>query len=221
MSDFYLAGLWRNTLLYDLLWIVSRPEQNQRVISCSVPTWSWASVTGGVTYADSKLDLMRLISATRVVDVSYCVEGPHMTGNIKEAAITFEAPLLHTALVAYHASGEGLRLEAVGVDIHPTFCRILWDVQKARSKELQAGVFILLFGENSDRKFNSLLGLVLSASKEKGVYTRVGFCDLSWSYAREQRHRDTKKARGWDGRKRREDMLKFLEASPIQRVVLI
>jgi hypothetical protein len=164
---------------------------------------------------------MRPISATRVVDVSYRVEGPHMTGDIKEAAITFQAPLLHSSLAAYYADGKVLRLEAIDADIHPTRCRIHWDFQKAGSNELPAEIFILPLAEELLTDYTGLLGLVLHVSQESGLYTRVGMCDISWSYGEEPWLGDTQKARWRVGRKPHEDMLELLEPLPIQRVVLI
>lgn len=43
----YLAGLWRQTLFYDLLWYRTK-EVGRRGASYIAPTWSWASVTGTV-----------------------------------------------------------------------------------------------------------------------------------------------------------------------------
>jgi hypothetical protein len=48
-DDVYLAGLWRNTLTWDLLWCVHNGESS-RLKSTVAPTWSWASVTGSVVY---------------------------------------------------------------------------------------------------------------------------------------------------------------------------
>lgn len=40
----YLAGLWRNSLLEQLLWTVDSIETARRVQSPSAPSWSWASI---------------------------------------------------------------------------------------------------------------------------------------------------------------------------------
>jgi hypothetical protein len=213
VSDLYLAGLWRNTLLHDLLWLVKHPEQNQRVKSGTVPTWSWASVTGGVAYADMNSVLIRPVNASHVVDVSYRVEGPHMTGKIRETAITLQAPVLHSALAAYHADVDGPQLKAVDSDIHPTFCRIRWDFQETEWNELPAEVFILPLCEEPIKYWPRLLSLVLHASQEKGVYIRAGLCTMSWNYSKESLYGKRRKAR--------KVMLKFLESFPIQGVVLI
>ena len=42
----YVAGLWKPTILLDLLWYSSRPESADRFIPWIAPSWSWASVPG-------------------------------------------------------------------------------------------------------------------------------------------------------------------------------
>jgi len=49
-GDTYLAGLWANTAITDLLWhVISTPTA--RPVKFQAPTWSWASVTGAVSYS--------------------------------------------------------------------------------------------------------------------------------------------------------------------------
>jgi hypothetical protein len=48
-GDVYLAGLWKNTLVWDLLWS-AHGEESRRLGRAVAPTWSWASVTGGILY---------------------------------------------------------------------------------------------------------------------------------------------------------------------------
>jgi hypothetical protein len=52
-QDSYFAGLWKDTLIQDLLWRVSSPSD----ATCGAvggmyvaPSWSWASITGAVHY---------------------------------------------------------------------------------------------------------------------------------------------------------------------------
>jgi hypothetical protein len=44
----FLAGTWKSTLLLNLLWNVKSNPPEPRPLSCSAPTWSWASTSGGV-----------------------------------------------------------------------------------------------------------------------------------------------------------------------------
>jgi len=85
----YLAGLWRDTLLLDLLWYIEAPEKD-RLLEGSVPTWSWASIPGQVLWAFTDTPL----KVVEVLDTVYVTNGPRLTGDILEAKITLRAPLL-------------------------------------------------------------------------------------------------------------------------------
>lgn len=50
LQDTFLAGLWEKTLWRDLLWSSDLPYGGTRLRSIKLPTWSWASVNGGVSY---------------------------------------------------------------------------------------------------------------------------------------------------------------------------
>ena len=51
-DDLYLCGLWARNLLFELLWYVeaSTQETHWRLVEPYAPSWSWASITGPVTY---------------------------------------------------------------------------------------------------------------------------------------------------------------------------
>ncbi|KAH7196326.1 uncharacterized protein B0J16DRAFT_376803 [Fusarium flagelliforme] len=49
-SESYLAGLWREDLVEGLLWYVSEPGAFRPWSPYIAPTWSWASITGGIQY---------------------------------------------------------------------------------------------------------------------------------------------------------------------------
>jgi hypothetical protein len=57
LADTYLFGLWRNTLMIDLLWrrqfpgIYNKRLPALRPVITSAPTWSWASITENVEYS--------------------------------------------------------------------------------------------------------------------------------------------------------------------------
>lgn len=46
----YLAGLWRGEPAKGLLWYVKGPVEPQRYTTYYAPSWSWASIDGGVKY---------------------------------------------------------------------------------------------------------------------------------------------------------------------------
>jgi len=49
-DDEYYAGLWRNTIHQDLLWCAVNYTRTGRPMQWRAPSWSWASVVGGVSW---------------------------------------------------------------------------------------------------------------------------------------------------------------------------
>lgn len=49
-ADSYLAGLWKENLIEDLLWYASKPMVAAPGSTYIAPTWSWASLTGSIKY---------------------------------------------------------------------------------------------------------------------------------------------------------------------------
>ncbi|KAF2428863.1 HET-domain-containing protein, partial [Tothia fuscella] len=44
----YLAGMWKEQICYDLIWISLDAGSSPRPLNWSVPSWSWASIEGAV-----------------------------------------------------------------------------------------------------------------------------------------------------------------------------
>ena len=106
LKDDYLAGLWRKSLAFDLLWRVVRVGQGSasRPGKYRAPTWSWASVEGQINWftnlsgtsvpSDSKI---------KILDVRITPEGPDepgqapdYTGQIKMGHICLRGRLRST-----------------------------------------------------------------------------------------------------------------------------
>jgi hypothetical protein len=90
-NDRFLAGLWQNTLLLDLLWMVWPSPNTGRLAVWRGPTWSWVSSECQVIW-ESSVD--SVLSSVQVVDVTYSTDGPAHMGKIREAVITLRSPLL-------------------------------------------------------------------------------------------------------------------------------
>ena len=99
-GDAYLAGLWRDTLVFDVLWYVhgSSSESKEKGSSdaviprSKVPSWSWASVSQGVAWPSCTSYLQ--LQCVTVLDTVYVTDGPVVSGKIKEAYIKLRAPLI-------------------------------------------------------------------------------------------------------------------------------
>ncbi len=89
----YLAGLWYGTFMQDLLWqpaIESRRPKKWRA-----PTWSWASVDGGVVYRDIKPRTQH--TTLQSVD---CETGLDPTGQVKSGLLLLNGPMVKVTLTA-------------------------------------------------------------------------------------------------------------------------
>jgi hypothetical protein len=62
----YLAGLWSDTLVLDLLWQTQEPREDSQEISGRAPSWSWASVGGPIEYSQ------QLYNHDRPYVIIYC-----------------------------------------------------------------------------------------------------------------------------------------------------
>ncbi|EIW85019.1 hypothetical protein CONPUDRAFT_141780 [Coniophora puteana RWD-64-598 SS2] len=69
--DEYLAGLWRRTLLLDLLWATQvATRRHPRPEKYRAPSWSWASINGivGTKYLEATLGSMPSIRQAEILD---------------------------------------------------------------------------------------------------------------------------------------------------------
>ncbi|KAG9237206.1 heterokaryon incompatibility protein-domain-containing protein, partial [Amylocarpus encephaloides] len=107
-SGRYLAGLWEDSLIVDMLWFFQGEDQNPlpRDEDCHTPSWSWASVNSkGVTYHMTGAQPIapdntwvckdNIINTFPTIHEANCTPlGPDEMGEIKEGQITLSAPLI-------------------------------------------------------------------------------------------------------------------------------
>lgn len=103
LQDQYLAGLWRRTLIYDLLWSIPEPK---RRTSSRAPSWSWASMEDGI-------DLRSLLlpqypngnhELAKIVDVRVESSGRNPTGQVRSGHLQIRGALLPLECVRHRAS---------------------------------------------------------------------------------------------------------------------
>jgi hypothetical protein len=83
----YYAGLWKNTLLRDLLWYSGSPSK--RPAAWRAPTWSWASVATQVRWKDSKDEYYRYLKSSAIVEkVRTQPVGEDAFGELQSAELT-------------------------------------------------------------------------------------------------------------------------------------
>ncbi|KAI1391047.1 HET-domain-containing protein [Hypoxylon trugodes] len=99
----YLAGLWSETLLLDLLWQVMPGRAHTPLMTKeheeNAPTWSWASMNWGVTWNPMKS--IQLLAT--VVDAQTNVVGANPYGQVSGGTITLRGRIKYCKLSAdYH-----------------------------------------------------------------------------------------------------------------------
>ncbi|KAI5865436.1 HET-domain-containing protein [Durotheca rogersii] len=99
----YLAGLWSETLLLDLLWQVMPGRTHAPLMTpeheANAPTWSWASVDWGVTWDTLKSPA----PLARVVAAQTEVPGANPYGQVAKGTVTIQGRIKYCRLVAdYH-----------------------------------------------------------------------------------------------------------------------
>lgn len=103
----YKAGLWEEFLLPALLWYPSgsgREPWGNRPRAWRAPSWSWASVKGGVSFPAVK----ELSHSCEVVCVKCQLRGPHTTGEVSSGQLTVRG-LVSTAKVQFRPVSGDLR----------------------------------------------------------------------------------------------------------------
>ncbi|KAL7625014.1 hypothetical protein AAE478_004228 [Parahypoxylon ruwenzoriense] len=99
----YLAGLWSETLLLDLLWQVMPGRAHMPLMTKeheeNAPTWSWASMNWGVTWNSLKSP----VPLTSVVDARTEVPGANPYGQVPKGTVTIQGRIRYCRLTAdYH-----------------------------------------------------------------------------------------------------------------------
>ncbi|KAH9889403.1 heterokaryon incompatibility protein-domain-containing protein [Cubamyces lactineus] len=100
LSSEYLAGLWRNFLLYDLLWQVSY-ESPGHITPCRpspyrAPSWSWASVDGYILWGRDHLsDAVATEPLAQIVGCSVIPQDKTLPfGRVTSGSLVLRAPML-------------------------------------------------------------------------------------------------------------------------------
>ena len=97
----YIAGLWEETLHFDLLWHGSSLLDPSQLPRWRKPTWSWISVRYSVSWP-IRPDLCQYLPCTKIVRTEYITRGLPILGDIVEASLTIEAPIIKLKQEFWH-----------------------------------------------------------------------------------------------------------------------
>jgi hypothetical protein len=104
LQDQYLAGLWKQALVHELLWHgeLEHDPKNLRPRPCRyiAPSWSWASRTGSVMFAP--YEAKDRTSDVTITDCSIVLKDDTIPfGDISHGHITLRAPIKLARLVSF------------------------------------------------------------------------------------------------------------------------
>ena len=195
----YLAGLWHKTLPQLMTWIRSawRPRRPKIYLA---PSWSWASVIGGVYFIPNIANKRRTMP--RVIDARWTTSrqapfgagtGGHVTvyGQVIEATLSVDTSLVDAKALnrAYHPyilkNGDhnsncefrpDVESEMATLSRTSSVICVLWSVYPDRSRNSNPY-------EEVDEMAQATYLIVLSPSRQfPSVYERIGMGWLNWSF---------------------------------------
>lgn len=132
----YLAGLWEDSLLEDLLWVKLTISENETpwTVSCPGPSWSWIAVDDAVSFAtgsqhnpnftDPSTGKRCLKKYINIIAAHCELAFADRTGEVKNGVLTVEGRLYKGTLKiwkgSYMAFSEDRVLELDGGPIYPS-----------------------------------------------------------------------------------------------------
>jgi hypothetical protein len=153
----YHAGLWKDSLVQDMLWFCREPRMRQQ--SFRAPTWSWASVIGQVEYCYDPTEILATVLSVRTLP-----KGKSALGELREGSLKIRGPGFRISRM--HALSSGSLSD--GVNLYK------WNADVRKEFECSEMV-VLRMGTLS---ISTLLICFWSADGKSDLYKRVGFLSL-------------------------------------------
>jgi hypothetical protein len=196
----YLAGLWRRTLLDELAWCVRYGKDDDIPRPCRphtyrAPSWSWASVEGGISYEncfvarqsnDRKAHVASIVDArVNTVDGNSTGQATggfvQIRGHVARCTWTDRKGSLYPAIAAdiseipTETSGTRDDVPAKRGTLSPLWGAILFDDPEDAARNRESLYFLPLFVLEEDvRNKVHPHGLILQRIAEGGEYARLG-----------------------------------------------
>lgn len=162
--DEYIGGIWKKTLLDDLLWTVVEPEPATARLEIA-PSWSWASRNVAVSY--KALDYFKDVSRefrsyeASVLNINMDVNEPHQIRGSLTLKTKIKPLVPHKNIKEHHDFGEHFYFDCAN------------DLDAWENREL----FIVHMQSRSNEEFNLI---VKAATDRSGKYQRVGAMKVTY-----------------------------------------
>lgn len=178
----YIAGLWIQNLPFHLLWkmwsTVPVQQNSGHGQSYIAPSWSWASASGLCTFFEF-IDIHQKQYMIQILETMVVPKGPDPTGQILYASIKIRC-WLKSFLYRHSSRGRDLELGLYQID------RVSAYFDKGPGSN-GSKLFLMPILECPDDGVSSgsraVFGLIISRSRRKGEFCRVGFftANSNWS----------------------------------------
>lgn len=176
----YLAGVWKEGLLYQLAWFVQCPvpRVSKRY---RAPSWSWASIDGETRFTSSTSETVQFFA--RIIDVHVTTKDPKSMVDVFDGFIKLSCPFF-TASYSRASKREPLCLEIR--QRHARFLlRPIWrpDTQEEQSLIGEGTIDFFLFSQayRSGTRCD-IECIVVERATANGLYKRIGIFGLDNEY---------------------------------------
>lgn len=186
----YLAGLWRETLLVDLLWQVSAFDRGPRLQTRRAPSWSWASIDGTIDTSSLRQYLSADSVDSRYSELPFVLEiltvlctpvfedaiyGENLQGIIRVKGYLVPVHYVGKASTSEEFEARLLELDGRSPTVHSIDLRVKLDTtDDLASAELHPEYWALPVLTSL---YNA--GLILS-QYSPGLFRRIGHFDEHW-----------------------------------------
>ncbi|KAK9412951.1 putative RRM domain-containing protein [Seiridium unicorne] len=175
LDDEYLAGLWLRFLPSQLLWTVRDETCTNRTLNYQAPSWSWASVDGGILMPVPRDDIRHLVDLED--HSAQPVTGHNNAGMLSMACIKLKGTLL-SARIRFQdrgyskpynfelSNGGYLGRSRFAPDLKP-------------SSETPLALFLPVEMTTQESASQTIRGLILEKAEgqDRGWYRRLGYID--------------------------------------------
>ncbi|KAK8103230.1 hypothetical protein PG984_016376 [Apiospora sp. TS-2023a] len=183
----YVAGLWEKNLAQDLIWHVRLGGVSTRPETSTVPSWSWASVTGGVMQLQGLTETTTASEHLRVMGYHVELAGPDEYGPLKYAEINVRGLVVEGSWmikpgsssnnsIHYLPGSHNGSIRTKGYEMYPDY--IFSDTEGSRRWEGEGRVFCLKTGFLISGYHVCLI--LRSLNEERTVFERVGLLQLAY-----------------------------------------
>jgi len=185
VDDVYIAGLWKSSILSDLLWST---QDNKPRPSRMAPSWSWVSAQNSVVFWDD----FEFTEQVKIVTLDYTIVGPANLGEVTDASIILMVPVLNlTGFDELDAAEKGERRWSTrfkditksapvmeqfrqnNLEISNTWFYPDYDLTTANPPFKCGCIIKLLVARDSDADMGGIV--IQQTSKNPPEYKRIGF----------------------------------------------